>query len=249
MRKNAKLILAALLLFCVTTSVNAEECDYSKQVELNTEASTVKAVYEETEIDTGMTTYDVDPETDEVDYSKEIKVVQKGFNVKVMNITKNLYLTVSDDTGNVKNYYHYDANDGTIILGNVAADEIHKYTIEVGAYDDECSGKTLRTINLITPIYNEYSELGACNDYPEFQYCQKYFTTVSDLDITKFQSELENYKKKNKPKTETNEKKEKITEKVTDFIKRNLIVIVIIIAILGVATSVILVKRKRSRLI
>ena len=128
MRKNAKYVLAALLMFCFAGNVNAAECSYKRQVELNDIAATIKAVYEEVEIDTGESTYYVDPETGAVDTSKIISVKNAGFNLKLLNMSENTYVVVNDvTTGNSKTYYYSDSNNGTLELGRKTADQIYTY--------------------------------------------------------------------------------------------------------------------------
>ena len=249
MRKNAKLILAALLLFCVTTSVNAEECDYSKQVELNTEASTVKAVYEETEIDTGETLFYVD-EDGIIDTSKEVPVVKKGFNVKLMNLTENIYANVVSDDGSVDDTFFYsDTDKGTVTIATIPADNIVNFKIELGSGLENCGDNSLRIINLTTPKFNEYSKSDFCNQYPDFEYCQE-FTTTLDIDYADFIQAADDYKVKVDSIKQEKENK-KVSNKIKNFVKENkmLIIIASILIVVGVATSVILVKRKRSRLI
>lgn len=247
MRKNAKYILATLLLLCVTTSVNAEECDYAKQVELNNEASTVKAIYEETEIDTGMTTYYIDEETEEVDESKIIPLTEKGFTVKILNITENIYVHVSNDYDNTeKDYYYKDTDNGVLVLNSFASDNVYNYKITVRGNSDGCSGKELRNITLMVPKYNEFSQLSACDEYPDFQYCQKFTSSMEEITISEFQKKLDEYKKNNKSQTAIErEIKEKNDEEKN---KKMIIIAVVCLIVVGVATSVIII-RKRSRLI
>lgn len=253
MRKNAKYIkyiILSLLSFCFVVNVSAEECSYEKQVELNNIASTVKATYEEVEIDTGETTYYVNPETDEVDINKEVSVTQKGFDIKILNITDDLYITITNqNTGDSKDYYYSNSNSGTISLGVINAQEITTYSIKISAYRN-CSGQELRTINLVIPKYNEYSELAFCNENPDFQYCQKYVTS-EDYDITfeQFYKAMEKYKEENPLKEEIVKKEDK--DKFKEFFEKNKKVLIIAIAILivGGTTTVIIVIRRRSRLI
>ena len=244
MRKNAKYILATLLLLCVTTSVNAEECDYAKQVELNNEASTVKAIYEETEIDTGM------KGVIESDPSQEVAITEKGFTLKVLNLSKNIYVTVNNNyTGESKDYYYQDTKDGTLILGTFVADQVYTYDIIVKASnekDSECQGKELRNIKLMTPRYNYFSELAICEEYPNFEYCQEYSTSLNEIGTVEFYDKLEKYEESNKSKTEI--EKEQTKEK-NEKNKKNIMIIVGCIVLAGVATTAIIVIRRRSRLI
>lgn len=250
MRKNAKYILVSLMSFCFAVNVNAAECSYEKQVELNNIASTVKATYEETEIDTGETESYVD-EDGIIDESKQIPIKEKGFNVKVLNLTENTYIKVNNETTGVsKEYYYSDSDNGTVTIGTYKADKVYSYSIVVRAIDNECSGIELRTINFVTPMYNPYSKYSFCKEYPNFEYCQEY-TTDSSFDLNDFIAKSNAYRNSNKKDDQKNETK-KTQNKFLDFIKKNkklLIVIGSIILIAGVTTIVIIIIRKRSRLI
>lgn len=250
MRKNAKYILVSLLSFCFAVNVNAAECSYEKQVELNNIASTVKATYEETEIETGETYSYVDDDGI-IHTDKQLAIKEKGFDVKLLNLTNDISVTVTSDDGRInKTYFYSDSNNGTVDLGKVLADKVITYTIKVYSNVDGCN-LDLRTINLVTPMYNSYSEMGFCTDYPNFEYCQEY-TTDATLNLNDFREKAENYKSSHKKENNQKEATKKNQNKFLDFIKKNkklLIVIGSIILIAGVTTIVIIIIRKRSRLI
>ena len=261
MRKKAKYILASLLMFCFTTSVKAEECSYEKQVELNNIAATVKATYEETKIDTGLKTHPVDPATGEIDPNKEEPYYEDGFKVKILNITENIYVRVADtskttsyydEDGDLiedekETYYYYEDTDkGTLTLDTISADTIHTYEIEIYDLAEDCSIGELRKITFRTPMYNSYSSLGACVENPEFEYCKKYISQPLNITLTDFMKRYDEYIEKNQKVTEEKE------NKLKDFYEKNKKVILItgsILIIVGVATTAIIVIRRRSRLI
>lgn len=249
MRKNAKYLLLTLLIFCFAVKVDAAECSYEKQVELNNLAATVKATYEEVEIDTGETYSYVDD--DGIIYpDNQIPVKGKGFNVKLLNLTNDMSATITSDDGRInKTYFYSNSKDGTVDLGNVLANKVVTYTIKIYSNVEGCN-LDLRTIMLVTPMYNSYSEMGFCSDYPNFEYCQEY-TTDTTYNLKDFREKAEEYRKTNK-KEENKEKTNKTENKFLNFIKNNkklLIVIGSIILIAGVTTIVIIIIKKRSRLI
>lgn len=244
MRKKAKYLLLTLLLFLVTTSVKAEECDYARQVELNTEASTVKATYEEVEIDTGETLFAVD-EDGIIDTDVEVPVVKKGFNVKLLNLTKNLYVKVETDDSVNEIFNYSDSENGTLIIATVDADKVRTFKILIGSAEEDCSIGNLRTITLVTPKYNTYSQSDFCNQYPDFEYCQE-FTTNLDISYSDFLQSSDSYKQKRDDTTKVDNKE------INSFIKKNkktIIIISSIVVIVGVATAAVIVIRRRSRLI
>lgn len=249
MQKSTKCVLAALLMFCFIRNVNATECSYEKQVELNNQASTVKATYEEVEIDTGQTYSYVD-ENDIIHEDKQIPLKAKGFNVKILNITNDISVNVTSDDNKInKNYFYSDSNNGVIDLTTTLSDKVIAYTIKIYSNVEGCNLE-LRTITLITPMYNTYSELGFCAQYPDFEYCQEY-TTDSNFNLNDFKEKSEVYKKTVKS-VENDKKTKKNENKLKEFLKDNrtlLIIIGSIILIVGGSTTVIIVIRKRSRLI
>lgn len=252
MRKSAKCVLAALLTLCFAGNVNAAECSYEKQVKLNDIASTVKATYEEVEIDTGDTTYYVDPNTGAVDTNKIIPIKEVGFNLKIINMTNNIYIVANNiTTGETKTYYYSDSNKGTINLGQKMADEIYTYKFQILSTDNECPGINLRTIDLVLPRYNYFSELEVCEKYPEYSYCQRFLTNTQDIDYMEFEKGIENYKQTTKNEEIKKKKEENLKNKIKRIIEENKIIILIttVVVVAGVATTAIIVNKRRSRLI
>ena len=241
MRKKAKYILASLLMFCVATSVNAEECSYDKQVELNNLAAQVKAVYEESEIDSGAT-YIPEEEGD-----PDGPIMLHAFKTKILNVSKDIVVRVEDESGDTKVYGYSDSDNGTIVLDEKIADTVYNYTITVVGAKEDCDGQELRTISLVVPRYNDYSEYAVCKEYPEFEYCKKYTTDLENISMTEFVNKAESYKKSHK--SETEKKQEKKNESFIKKNKKTIIIIASVIAIVGVATAAILIIRRRSRLI
>ena len=250
MRKYAKYVLVTLLMFCVATSVNAEGCDYKKKVELNKQASTVKAVYEEVKIDSGVKYYD---ESEGISEADAEEVYYQGFKVQILNITKDIYVHVEsglDDSE--KDYYYTDSKDGIIDLGEHSADYAYSIKITVFPLVENC-GELLRTITLNVPRYNTLSEYDACKEYPNFEYCKTYVNSNEEVSLSKFSNRLETYKKSNKSITEIKkEEEQKNKNKLKEFFKKykkEIVIGIIVIAIVGVATTTILIIRRRSRLI
>lgn len=250
MRKSAKYVIIALLGFFFTTNVKAEQCDYAKQVELNNLASTVKATYEKTEIKTGETESYVD-EDGVIDESIQVPVVEKGFNLKILNLTQQLYVIVKDDSGNEKTYYYDDSKNGTISIGNVAADRIRAYSFNVRGLGGGCSGYDLRTFNLLLPKYNYYSELQICKNKSDLEICQEYLS--SDKEITADQI-IDATLNDTKKETEKVEKKEKqsVKDQIISFIKNNIIIFSIVIGAIIIAGGIAIylaIKKRWKRII
>ena len=249
MQKIAKCVIATLLMFCFAVNVKAAECTYDKQVELNDIASTVKATYEEVEIDTGETVSYMDPETGIEDPSRQEPVKLNGFKTYVLNVTNDIYLTVkNENTGSEKKIYYKDTNKGTVLLD---ADELVTYTIKVYG-NITCPWQELRTLTFVTPIYNPFSKLEFCNQYPDFEWCNQYITGEK-ISLSKFLEESAKYKETNEPvKKEEKKVKKSFLENLKEFLKENkkiIMIIVSIVVIVGVTTTAIIVIKRRSRLI
>lgn len=247
MRKCAKYGLVTLLMFCFATSVKAEECSYEKQVELSNKAATVKATYESVDIKTGEKLILEDTE-------EEVDDVVKGFKVKILNITEDLMVTITDNQSNTsKSYYYSDTDKGTLTLQEQEANIVRSYTVEIKGFYEGCEGTDLRTVALIVPKYNSYSTLAICDEYPEFEYCQEYLTSGNDISVTEFLTRIDKYQESHKSETEKKEnKKQSFIDKVKEFFKKNkkaIVIVAIAVVIVGVATATILIVRRRSRLI
>lgn len=245
MLKKAISVIALAILVLQVQTVNAQECSYDKQVELNDLAATVKATYEEVEIDTGRTQHPVDEEG-MIDTEKEIPLLEKGFKVKILNITEELYVRITDGEGLNRTYKYSDTNNGTIELEARNADTVRNYRIEILAAKDNCAGTSLRNAYVVTPKYNLYSEYQFCKEHSNLDYCSEY-TTSDTLSLDSFLKKIENYKDDAKNKKNENDKKG-----IINFIKENKILFIIItsiVVIAGVATAAIIVIKRRSRLI
>lgn len=247
MRKNAKYMIVTLLMFCFISSVKAEECTYEKQVELNNIASTVKATYEEVEIDTGETYFD-DMNFDENGNPVILKYYVKGFNVKLLNLTEELYVEVSNSLGEERTIYFSDTDNGKISLGVKEADQIITYSIKIMSAKGECAGKDLRTINVLVPKFNSYSETMFCKENPEFDYCQEYLSSDTQIDYITFDENAKKYTEKKEQQVET-KKEQTIIDKVKEILKDKGIIIISIIGIVGGGTIAIIVVKRRRRLI
>lgn len=144
-----------------------------------------------------------------------------------------------------------------IEIDGVTSDKIVKYTVEVRANDYDCKGEIVRKFIVKTPIYNSFSEMDVCADYPNYEYCQEYIT--EDLpSMHNFQLGLQKYKKTLKttgaqkntkePTSSSNETEPSNTVDKKDK-KTNIYVIVgASLLLVGVViATLILVKKKRSK--
>ncbi len=197
-------------------------------------------------------------ETDEFEHAISIVPV-----MKFTNLNSKVYIYMSNDY-NDKNQEVKADTDKTEING-IQSDKIVEYTIEVRSNDYSCKGETIRKFTVKTPIYNSFSELDICEDYPEYPYCQKYLAenlpTMND-----FQLGLQKYKKtlkstaaprfsngattsgkKDETTTTTVEKKEdKKESKDSKTIIYIIIGVIVLLSVVAIGT-LLLMKKKRSK--
>lgn len=237
-------ILASVLLFGPNNVAAASACTYSEQAELNNISANVKTTYEieKTKIDT-MPDPD-DPEEDVVEiYEKKVKI-------NILNVTDEIFIKVTNDQNNdVLTFYSKDARDGIVSFYQNHVDKLVNYTIEVYANKYACAGELYKKLTLTTPMYNSYSELVACDNNPDFYYCQEYITTEK-IAYDEFFKSLEKYETTEEEKKE--EKEQGVLERIKEFYQDNKIVINVIgtvIVVGGVSATVILIKKRRSRVL
>lgn len=247
MRKSAKCVLATLLMFCFAGNVKAAECSYDKQVELNNQAATVKAIYEEVDIDTGEQYYD-DMNFDENGNYTMITRKVKGFNIKLLNLTQNLSAEVSNDSGFKRNISYDNTENGLINIATVEANKINNYSIKILVENGPCAGRELRVINLLVPMYNTYSETSYCKNNPNFEYCKEYTTDNIQLDYIQFDEATKKYEETKKQVEEKKEKQTKI-EKILEILKDNSMIIIIGVGMIIIVTAGVIIVRRRRRLI
>ena len=129
--------------------------------------------------------------------------------------------------------------------------ELNTYTIEIYANKYSCAGERFRTIPLITPMYNPYSELAVCQNNSEFYYCQQ-FISSENISLGDFINQVEKYTEEKQEEQQQEENNKNFIDKLKDFYNNNKLIIYsvgIVIVVAGVATTVILIKKKRSRVL
>lgn len=242
------------------------KCNESELKKLGSVANKLELEYHDLEIVLGQG-YDID--TDELDENGMpplVDITAPVLNVKFKNMTDDIYLKVSSTLNDeVKEYYYKDAKDGVITFETSYSENIGTYTIEVFANKYDCKGDMIRKFELKTPIFNQFSKVLACEEYPDFQYCQK-FIKEDEPTYKEFSVALEKYKKevesgKTTKKTTTKkgstqnvkdnneEKNNKGNEVLVENIKNNYVMYIgiALLGIVGVIIVVILVRKRRSR--
>lgn len=239
-------LFAFALMFTPIDTHAASSCSYSEQAELNAIVANVKATYEIVDIYDGMTTrldYEGEP---------EIESYVKGFNINILNIAEDIYVTIKDSSGLIEQTLRYsDTQDGIATIQTKNVDELINYTIEIYSNKYSCIGEKFRTITFQTPIYNNFSQMGACVENPGFYYCQEVIST-NLISINEFMKKLEDYRQDKTEEQKQEEKSKSFFEKLKEFYENNKSIIyttIIFILIIGGTTIVILVRKRRRRVL
>lgn len=235
-------ILATILLFGPSFVSAASSCSYSEQAELNNIAANVKINYEIEELKTEEFPDPDDPE-------EMIDIIVKKIKINILNVTDDVYVVLKNNLNNQsRTFYKKNTTDGIASFYQDGTDTIVNYTLEVYSNKYSCAGELYKKLTLTTPIYNTYSELEACSENPEFYYCQEFITT-KQITYDKFIENLKEYVEEE----EIKEKREKnIWDKIKEFYSNNKITINVLgtmVIVGGTAATVILVKRRRSRIL
>lgn len=244
-----RLFLLAIILWTPNLVNAASSCSYSEQAEINDIVANVKASYEVVDIYAGKV-LDID-NADNNGNIPEIDNYTKGFKINILNITDDIYVQVKNNyDSNILTFRNNNTIDGIATFQTSNVSELITYTIEVYSNKYSCVGEQFRTFTLTTPIYNRYSTLQVCADNPEFYYCQE-FIQSERVSYEVFFDNLEKFKEEKANEQNTEENK-KFIDKFKNFYENNKLIIYsmgIVIVVAGVATTVILVKKKRSRVL
>lgn len=247
--KKKRYILAFSLLCILSFKLNVfAACDYETQVKLATEAANVNMTYEIKKEIINIYTGEVAPEATEedVDFDGDY-AYQNYIYITLMNLTENIYIELTGTNGFSQNYYYEDSENGTIIINGGIGEEIVTYKALIKSTNNECSETSLRSLELITPKKNPYSDLMACQDVKEY-YCEPFVTYEIDLNEGQvIDKAMEIKNNSNKENEEEKEKKwwEEWFENNPWFIPT----VAGIIVLAGVATTVIIIKKRRSKVL
>ena len=246
----------------VDTSDSA--CSSSELATLNNAANNVTVSYEDEKIVVGQG-YDIDG-----DYDGEVPLVDlygTVFNVSFANITDDIYLRITNDTNDTELTFTKENMDaGEAVFQTEYSDELTTYTVEVLASNYDCVDEVIHKFNLTVPVFNQFSEMEACNTYPNFYYCQEYIDT-EPITFPEFMEELNIYKQEvdeseieentnlvqvddDNNKDEEDQPSEDEKSSFIRFVENNKITLIVggcAIVIVGVVATVLIVKKKRSK--
>lgn len=238
-----KVIFGFMLLGISISSAKAESnCDYKAQNELKTAASNVKANYEirKVVID-GYGNVHPELKYEDVettpDGEAELEYVRaKAVYINLTNIVEDIYIKVTSDDPSMETskYGITDMKNGVLSFKVPDIDIIRNYEITIYSNNPSCIGEELRKITITTPRYNEYSGIGMCENSDKY-YCQEFITS----EINKTEDEI------------AEELTKEYLEEVVNETKENkmfiyLLIGGVVLVLAGVATTAIIIKKRRS---
>ena len=145
-----------MLSFVILMSVpKAATCSYEEQAKLNNEASNVKANYEIKERILNKDEYDIPDGIENEEFVAKTDYIQ----VNILNLTKNIYIEVTNNINDDKKIFSYsDSQNGNIKFDWSELDTIVTYTIKLRSSSNTgCEGSVLKTLYVSLPRYNDYS--------------------------------------------------------------------------------------------
>ena len=237
------LLIGFLLLTSVIIARAASICPVDEQASLNKIAAAVKAVYEEKEI---IDTSDIPAPSENQGEQKEYVPKKTVFKVVFTNIDEKVYVKVTNNRNDdIKVITSADLKDGTYSFDWDGLDDVTQFTYEVYTTNKtSCPGEKYYTGYLVTPMFNDFYNMGICEGITDLYACQKYVTTKMDYEDQ--YNKIVEYKEKMAKKEE--QKNKKWYTKIGDFVKNHKVALIAtgsIIVIAGVATVVVRNKRKR----
>ena len=204
----------------ITMMPKAEDsCNYKEQQALNKEISNIKTSYE---------FIDEDP-------------LKYHFRINITNIAEDLKLIITDDYSSQElEIIRENTDNGVYSFETLIATKKVTFTIEIYSIGNSCYNKKMQTKKVVTPRYNPYSTSSWCDNYPEFQYCDK-FKDTSNLTYSEFTNKVQNYAINLQKKGSHN-----VKNSIFYYFKKYLIYIIIGVVIIAIAISVFLFIKKKK---
>ena len=191
----------------VVNNVNAE-CDYRKQVEVNTKAANVTATIEnKTKIVDRQGVEHPDFTGETTDENGIVRTI--FFYLTITNLDEDIYVTVTSEDDDINETITVnDLTDGKYEYQVPDMLEIRKYIIKIYATNPECGEEEIRSIEVKSPMYNEVSGSRICDDNDAY-YCQEFVTTPVDVDEYEILQKQEAKKQKEEEQPEEEQKNNK----------------------------------------
>lgn len=234
-------IITIIFSFIFIINSNAE-CSYQERKDLLNKAKsvsiTVEPKVEKTEV-TGTTSFDKDETT---------YIVEKySFDFVVTNISDDLYIkyytSLSEEDSFITNA---DMDNGVYRFNVQNSENLITYYFDISTFNENCRGETMKTLKVIKPIFNKFSEFSVCSNdlLKDREYCKRFITKELNM------SEAEFFEKVSKVLDES-----KVTEgkqesfDLLDFIKKYWIIEVSVIGIGLIILIVVFINKRRAKLL
>ena len=244
MKLNRYLFLFICLFTINIISPYADDnCSTQEIIELQRAASQIKTGY----------TYK------EVENYTMLNNVSVEFTISVYNITSDIYIDVFGILGEAKRTLTVNnSSNGVANIYNLPSQSQNEYTLQIKSNKTNCKDKIILSKKIITPKYNEFSQISECKDYPKFALCQKFYNTNATTEdfYNKLDSYIESLEELKKQKEEEKKKEQKKEDKSSIFKQIKKIVninkkaiAVIILSIIGVCLIIGIIRmiiRKRK---
>ena len=234
MKKNLQKFLTMSILMLIPINIAKAECSYANQNQQKTEANNIKYKYEMKTKDAGTTIVDGD----------EIEITLDYFEINILNLTEDLYVEAKNlTTKEIKTYYHRDIVDNKISIISEDMQKVYEYEFKVKPVDSTCTDDAYRISTLTLPMKNFNATFDVCRDAPEFYLCKEF--VKKEVSVEEFFDEYEIYKKEKEE--DKKDEKTNIENTVIEFIKEYKYPIIItstLIIAIGVASYVIIRKRR-----
>ena len=255
MMKKLKAFFFTFVFFLASNNVYAV-CDATELNNLNRLAVNVsvdyEAITEEYEPDENITYPDglTQEEWDNYVFARNV------FQIYISNLTKEIYVTVSDNVTNETQTYTYaDSNNGVVTIRQLDLTNITTYTVTVySSSETNCPDTLLYTQYLTTPMYNSYSDYTICEGAEDFYLCYEYLS-VPTVSFDRFVELVEDYKAgrvDNEGEEIVPPEEEEEESGFGDFVREHRVVIIsvcLVIVIGGVLVTVIVIKKRRSQVV
>ena len=235
MKKLSWIFLLCFMSFISMSSSNASACSNEEIVKLKKEATGIKVVYEEKEFK---------EETDDLipgEGEEKAYYSYNYFTVSFANMTSNYYIKYTNNINNEsKTITVSDLTNGIYSFDWENIDVITKINYIVYTSDNtSCPDEKVYEGYLVIPRFNPISQTMLCAKAKELDECQKYVTVEYNTE-TQYNT-VEKYVKEKEKKNISL----KWYQKSWNFIKEHkLIIIPGSVAVIGVATFVIIKRRK-----
>ena len=230
-----KIMSFLLMLMILTMPVKAEECSYTAKADAMKKAANVKMDYEIVE--------------DKQEFD-EGTAINEHFKITILNVTEDLYISVTNDvTNETKTYTYNDAKDGIITFDWENIESVTNFVVKVYANKEPCYGEELKTIRKQTPRYNDFYNRAICaeEDMKDFYLCEKY-TTVKEIDESMFIKKVDTFMDgkidEQGNETENTKNKETLQDKIA---KYKYFIIGGSIVLVAIGVTIVVKKRNRGK--